>query len=924
MDLIEDLCQQNPECIFLCITEHWKSELQLQSLGIRNYQLVSSFCRGEGQHGGAAIYSKNNIKYRVCSKLCSYSVVNEFEVAAAEFTVDKLPIIIITIYRPSGGNVQLFLSKFDQMLTETFLENRVYFIVGDFNIELKEDNNDKAYLISILDSFNLHQSIFEYTRITPESKSCIDNIFTNHQDYNAYVINTVISDHFAQKILFNVNREKSNFVYQRYFSKKNITEFVKKLQEQSWENVYKMGMSDVNGQWDSFLGLFLNIFNENFPTKKINLASRKSKIMRSQEVIDCKHKLDVLLVMSQHNHCYREMYNTVKKQYDNLLKITRKQMYENQIEKSDNKGKCVWEICREITGGKRVGGRECQIGFTADDYNDFLLSVVPEMLKNNRDNHFECNITENNKSIFFMPVTPEEIGEIINALKHTHSYGCDDVPTAVIKACKNEVSDILSYIVNNSFCFGIFPSQLKFTHIIPIHKKGDTGKMENYRPISLLPGFSKIFERAVCVRLINFMTDCNRFTNTQHGYLKGRSTQTALFEYIQNTLDHLENRNLAMGIFLDLSRAYDCVNHENLLLKLEKHGIRGIALEWFRSYLSDRKQVVRLRRDGETIKSGVLGSSLGIPQGSVIGPIIFIIYINDLYFSTVKNTNCSITNYADDTSLLIGAGTYPELVEQSNRLLSDVSSWFVKNNLILNKDKTNIILFHTKQNRIEIPDSITLGDTELQLMKNTKFLGLQIDESLDWSQHIDSLCSRLSQVCYSIRVMSRYVDRRTLNIVYYANFESILKYGIIFWGSSYSTRSLFIVQKKVIRIINQMKYDDTCRGVFRENSVMTVYAVYIYECLIFIFRHKEKFVVNNHDHQHNTRTIDINYPIHRLTLTEKAPFYMCIKLFNKLPSEVRTIPSVKKFKRNVKNLLISLEPYSCREYLDSDLTVFSE
>lgn len=218
-----------------------------------------------------------------------------------------------------------------------------------------EDNNDKAYFTSILDSFNLHQTIFEYTRITPNSQSCIDNIFTNCQDHHACVINTVISDHTAQKISFNINERKMKFVYKRFFSKDNITAFVTRLREQVWESVYEVDVSDVNGQWNAFLGLFLTIFYENFPLKKVSLERRKRGIMYSQEIIDCKYRLDVLLVMSQHDHYYKEIYKTVKRQYDSLLKAARIEMYENKIEQSENKSKCVWGICNEITGKHSAG-----------------------------------------------------------------------------------------------------------------------------------------------------------------------------------------------------------------------------------------------------------------------------------------------------------------------------------------------------------------------------------------------------------------------------------------------------------------------------------------------------------------------------------------------------------------------------------------
>lgn len=919
VDLIKSLVQQHSECMFICITEHWQSKQQLASLGIGDYQLVSQFCRNENQHGGAAIYCQKEINYKVCKKICKYSVKYEFEVAAAEFVVNKMQIIVITIYRPSGGSLPLFFDRFEQMLTDTFLEDKIYFIVGDFNIEMKDDNNDKTCFTTLLNSFNIYQTIFEYTRITHNSKSCIDNIFTNYQDdYRACTLNTCISDHTAQKITFNIEDQKNNIIYKRFFDSAARKMFVSQLQQQTWDDVYKLDSSDVDSQWNCFIGTFINIFNENFPVRLVKLGRKKCNVLKNSEIDECKRQLDILLVMSQHDKNYKEAYKFRKKQYDDLLRKAQSQLYESKIEHSDNKSKCVWGICKQITGTS-IKNRDCHIKgeekMVADNYNRFLLNAVPELLKNIDDIPLYGNIEENNKSMFVTPVTSAEVVGIINKLKSKYSCGCDEIPTSVIKICASEVSITLSYIIDNSFTYGIFPKQLKLAHVIPVFKKGDPELMENYRPISLLPGFSKIFEKAMCNRLINFMERYEIFNDFQHGYLKGRSTQTAVFQYIKDTLDQLENKNLALGIFLDLSKAYDCINHNYLLLKLEKYGVRGNALDWFRSYLSDRQQRVLVQKNNQNIKSDILENRLGVPQGSIAGPVLFIIYVNDLCLSIKTNPNCKIASYADDTSLLIGAGLFSDLITRSTEMFSDVCKWFMANKLILNKEKTNLILFHTKQNRIEVPKQITLGNINLQRINRTKFLGLQIEETLDWTEHISSLCSKLNQICYSLRIVGRYVSRETLAIIYYANFESVLKYGIIFWGSNASTYHVFTIQKKVIRIMNGMKYHDTCRGVFKANSMMTVYGIYVYECLMFIYNNKSKFLTNNFDHQYNTRTTDINYPLHRLTLTEKSPHYMCIKFFNKLPVDIRIIESYNRYKQRIRELLINLEPYSCEEYL---------
>lgn len=254
-----------------------------------------------------------------------------------------------------------------------------------------------------------------------------------------------------------------------------------------------------------------------------------------------------------------------------------------------------------------------------------------------------------------------------------------------------------------------------------------------------------------------------------------------------------------------------------------------------------------------------------------------------------------------------------ELTAKAKEFFNLVTEWFTSNKLILNKDKTNVLLFKTKQSNIIKPSQIELNNKELNLMENAKFLGIYINENLNWSFHINKLIKKLNSICYGIRIVGTYMNEKSLKILYYANFESVLKYGIIFWGRDSMTQNIFVIQKRLIRIIKKMSYLQSCRSVFKSLGIMTIFAVYIYECLMFFFRNKNLFDLKP-KHEYRTRTLDINYIKHRLTLTEKSPHYMCIKLFNSLPGRLKCITSPKKFKLELRKLLIDLEPYNLKEF----------
>lgn len=918
IDKLNDMLQDHPECKIMCVTEHWKSEIQLPKLAIRNFKLCSMFCREEGQHGGTAIYVKQNIKCKVRTKLNKLSVSGEFECAAVECQLGKISALVITIYRPPNGNMKLFLDKLENILFTTFNETGLIFILGDFNIEIIKENKSRTNFLSLMSSFNFQPKILENTRITSNTSSCIDNIFTNFEQIETLVFENFISDHTAQKAIFEAEYHNGDAqIYRRFFGNENKNEFLHCLNEQDWLNVYEVERNDVNGQWRAFMNDFINIFQQYFPLKLCS-RTKVSKMFKDREIIDCKRELDLLLTLSRQHQHYKDQYKEKKKEYDKLLKESRTKQYANRVNSTDNKMKCMWSICNEIIGKTNQSSDieiEGEPEVIANNFNEYLISVIPDLMKNVSSIPFNCNIVNNDKSIFLKPVTTSEICEIAMKIKNKHSSGFDEIPTSIVKISISVCKNIICYIMNNSFKYGIFPENLKVALIKPVFKKGDTEQMDNYRPISLLTGFSKLFEMAMCSRLINFLTSSNIFSKNQHGFLKGRSTQTAIFQFIQTVLNHLEDGNIAVGMFLDLSKAYDCLDRDLLIRKLEMYGIRGNAHRWISGYLTHRKQKVCIIKNGKSYKSKILSNDVGIAQGSVLGPILFIVFINDL--NNIIQANQDIVNYADDTNLLLGGKSIDELINECRLFLNRVTQWFTENKLILNKNKTNIILFRTKASRVEKPANFN-NDTDsdkIIFSESSRFLGVQINEYLDWAFHIKGLSKKLNAICYGIRVTGKYMNEKTLKILYFANFESCLKYGIIFWGRDSHIQNIFVIQKRLVRIIKKLGYNETCRSVFKNTGLLTVYAIYIYECLVFFFKNRNCFEVLV-NHQHNTRTCSINYPIHRLTLTERSPNYMCLRLYNKLPEKLKRINSEKRFKREIKTMLLELEPYKLEDFLN--------
>ena len=614
------------------------------------------------------------------------------------------------------------------------------------------------------------------------------------------------------------------------------------------------------------------------------------------------------------NKTFRDNYVQKKKEYDKLLIVFKKRQYINKINASDNRTKTTWSIINEINGKNKKKNVNLEGNNTdlANNFNVYVSTAATKLLQDLGDVLFSTEINYCEKFMVVVLVDENEILGIVKSLKNKISSGNDEISTSLFKFSITAIVKPLVHIINNSLTYGIFPDKLKQALVIPVYKKGDETQIENYRPISLLSCFSKIFKKVMSNRITEHMLENNLINNNQHGYLKGRSTQTALFQFTENIIKSLENKQLPIGLFLDLSKAYDTLNYTILTRKLELYGIRGIVLKWVISYLTHRKQKVVIGHGVDRVSSEYLEVTLGVPQGSVIGPLLFILYTNDI--TELCDNSCVITNYADDTNLLLTASSLPTLIDNTKLVMSKASDWFTKNKLILNSSKTNIVLFKTSRSKILPPEEICIKNASIKLNNSTKFLGMILDSNLCYDKHIDSILSRLGKVCYTLRVLRQYLDYQTMKVVYHSNFESHIRYGIIVYGSCRDIERLFICQKRALRIILGISQRETCREKFKQSKLLTITAIYIQECILFFYRKRNLFGANESQNLYHTRTLNYTIPGHRLNISENGAYYSSIKLYNSLPIEIKNLQNIRLFKKALYRFLLEIEPYNMEEY----------
>ncbi|KAI3388285.1 hypothetical protein SNEBB_000504, partial [Seison nebaliae] len=396
--------------------------------------------------------------------------------------------------------------------------------------------------------------------------------------------------------------------------------------------------------------------------------------------------------------------------------------------------------------------------------NDFFVgigSTISSELPATEPNAYKAYVKLNQHQSFYLsPTNSAEVMSAISSLKNKNG-GVHTFNITLIKQISHIIAPHLSKLVNRSFTAGVFPDVLKHAKVTPIFKAGDKTDPNNYRPISCLPLFSKIFERIMNKKLINYFDSCKLLSNNQFGFRQNMSTVDALLNYLDYVYFNLDKvpTNFIISIFLDLRKAFDVVDHEILIGKLEMYGIRGPALNWIQSYLSQRKQCVVI--NGVSSEYKVIGH--GVPQGSIIGPTLFLIYINDIIHASDA---FFMSLFADDTSASIAGPDLNILIDEVNNELDKLSMWFIANRMAINVTKTVFMIFGPITAINLSP--IMLNNVQLKKVSSVKFLGLHLDDNLSFKEHCVFIGGKLSRSIGILHRLRYILPEEVLKSLYYS------------------------------------------------------------------------------------------------------------------------------------------------------------
>lgn len=807
---------------------------------IDNFKKFST-AQNKNQNDGVVVYVRNSLE-------CTVTELSLSAATGQQVTLKHNDVILnlYAIYRPPQLNANAFLEDLESLLTSVNFPTINTMLLGDINIDIMKPTSLAHGYSMLLNSHGFLSHINDYTRIFKNQKSCDDHIFTNiikTYSSSGYIIKCALTDHDWPVLMidnfkgkkYNIKEDETCATIKKEGNKRtqvNYKALYDLVKTEDWREIYSC--DTVETATDNLYSILNEYVKE--ATQTVFTGSKKEPLkawvtkglLKSLRVRD---KLKIKLNKNPKNESLASEFKKFRNALNYLLKCAKNNYYTNKLQCAGGNSRKQWSLLKEAAGMVkepksilRLNKRDADVSVDnpseiSNLLNDHFVSVganVADATKKDivNSNYYSRRIRsrklQTSSSIFFEPVSTEEVVNFINELKEGTSPGYDNLPAKLLKQIAPLLANPLQYIFNLSLKTGVFPSAFKKSIVIPLFKKGDTKLVTNYRPISLTPCISKVLEKIVKKRLCKFMDKHKILSENQFGFRENRSTQDAVNNVVQKIQEEIQKGKKPILLLLDIEKAFDSISHSKLLDKLEKVGVRGIARNWFESYLKNRKQSVKIRETYSEEKSCLDG----LPQGTVLSPLLFLIYVNELcnLISVGK-----VFSFADDTALMVAGNSWAETYALASIEITKIFYWLRNNQLKLNFSKTNFIAFSPNvvgqpgpSLQIKIHDnpiSILSCETNvcachsLKREPNSKYLGVYLDQHLRWDQHIEYISKKLKSLVYFFKILSNIAKPDLMKKVYFAMAHSVIQYCITVWGSASSTHlhSIEVAQKFILK-----------------------------------------------------------------------------------------------------------------------------
>lgn len=812
-------------------------------------------------------------------------------------------VTLLAIYRsPSFIKVDNFMVDLECYL-EMYSKKQNFIMAGDININLLPKENrhiDTEYLC-----LNAEYGLLPVITIPTRENACLDHIFIKSTKQKIGVVaKTAVTDHYLTMVGVSLKSKSNQGKTFREITKVDYDLIKSELSDIDWSPVYLA--NDVNAAVEFFTQKLTSIVNNN--TRKVRISSSKYNIKPwiTPGLIKCMKNRDHL-----HNKVRRNPLNEILKltykRYRNfcnkILKNLKTKYEIEELQKSLNNPKRLWKTIKNICHipQQRTQSSELlKIPNTSEPIsslnicNDHFATVGQKLadkilddLNTDEDSlSIQTKMKSTRDSFYVQPTDPTEINAFIMQLQENKAPGIDGIDNKLLKQIKDLILAPLTSIFNKSLSDGEFPDSWKTACVSPIHKNGDKYSPDNYRPISLLGIFSKLLEKIMNKRLMQYLESNNLLSNFQFGFRHNKSTNDATHLLTTKIASYLDRNLSCIGIFIDLAKAFDTISTTVLLKKLEKSGIRGSTLDWFRSYLTDRRQCVRVGN----YQSSVKHIRFGVPQGSILGPTLFLLYINDIH--ELKIPGADIICYADDTAIVFKESNWNEVLKSAEKGMSMVAQWLRSNLLTLNAKKTKFICFH--KTRASAPPNTTKtlivhtcgnvsGSCNCESICKTdsiKYLGVILDHMLNFKEHLSHTSGRVRSTINILRQLRDSAPTDLLRTIYYALCQSLLTYCIDCWGGAAKTYLLEVerAQRSVLKVMLKKPFRYPTDSLYAESQVLSVRQLFVLNQTLKV--HKKL----NSDEQYtcnlNRRTYFISLPRIKTKFAKRFSPFVEINIYN--------------------------------------------
>ena len=881
----------------ICLQESCISEND----DLSQIQLNGYVCIPQGKScstkGGLIIYVEQSFDYELTM---SINTAKNWEGQIVQITGGGLSqsITIGNIYRPprpSHDNYKEFIAELSTVIS-TLKEcgKKNIILAGDYNINILKVNEQDfcSTFFDTLTSFSLFPLITLPTRFSRHNGTLIDNFFCEYTKFTsdsvAGIFINKLSDHQPYFMIMDTKLKK---IHPPKFTRINVQHMaamVKVRKEISAANLYnkldKSAIADTNLNYDII-------------DHEINLAKNKHMTSKLVKFKKHKHKISqwitqgILRSIRFRDHLYKHMksvnpnypeYDALKsklKTFNNILKrsirVAKRIYYEACFSNFKHDLKNTWKTINAILSTRKPNKSFPTLfkeaGETITDpiaivnrFNIFFTNIGPNLAKKivyNGNKTHKSYLNNNTPNVFtFTRIETDTISKTIQNLSAKNSSGPDGLSTKLLKVIEPELTKSLTLLVNQVLNTGIFPDKLKIAKVIPILKKGNQTIFNNYRPISLLPAISKVIEKIIFNQLSTYLEESQILDGSQYGFRRNRSTEYAALEVIDRIITKMDNNKIPINIYLDLSKAFDTIDHSILIDKLQFYGIKGTNLNLFHSYLTNRKQYTEI----DDLKSSILPIQTGVPQGSILGPLLFILYINDF---PQASKLFDFIMYADDTTL---ASTLDKFTESNNNMelcdsinseLVKINEWLTINKLSINTSKSKYMTFSFQKNFAHDLD-LKIDNLRIERVHEFNFLGIIIDTQLNWAKHTGKIANSCSQKIGVLNKLKHVLPLQIKIMLYNSLILPHINYGLMLWG--FQTHRIFTLQKKALRIITLSGYLSHTGALYKANNMLKVDDILILQQLKFYFKYLNKtlpaylqswsIISNAAIHNHDTRT----------------------------------------------------------------------